>query len=393
MMPSCLWLTDGGAFCNLGTDWHASRQRIWHYDIKWVQELSPFAHTDAELVAELNEVVFGRYYYGEVQLIVDAALPNFVQGLGLRTPIWEIFRYAIRTMLVMYASTLASRIPMDPLGPCIDRMKRSPSKWLLAKSSPGESVNSSEHSEIGPEPTADDDGWGDVATKEFWERGALQVYIPYQSSVEYIYTQWGRRPRMTPDSKRRWDSQPDKWQKALEALGRRLVPYEAEIVPTTFKSLHEQTLMLVVAGYLNTREAIYGAFDYCPQDIPDKEWFRKLLPSYGDPSSRNLRERLRASMAWLTRLVGWPLQKQLDGLPIIDGDNDGIINVEIEAEDMQEGDEADPERHPLAIALRRQRGVKDARVSKREVLIRRGDEWFRHGAPKWVRREMSASGP
>lgn len=32
--------------------------------------------------------------------------------------------------------------------------------------------------------------------------------------------------------------------------------------------------------------------------------------------------------------------------------------------------------------LRRQRGIDDARVSKREVLIRRGDQWFRYGAPK-----------
>jgi hypothetical protein len=33
-------------------------------------------------------------------------------------------------------------------------------------------------------------------------------------------------------------------------------------------------------------------------------------------------------------------------------------------------------------SLRRQRGIDDARVSKREVLIRRGDQWFRYGAPK-----------
>jgi Patatin-like phospholipase len=280
MIPSCLWLTDGGAYCNLGTDWHASRQRIWPYDISWVEELRPQAHKDPEIFAAVNEVVFGRYYYGEVQLIVDAALPNFVQGLGLRTPIWEIFRYAIRTMLVMYASTLGSRIPIDLVGQCVERMKRSPSKWLLAKSSPSESANSSEHSEIGPEPTTDENlrDWGDAATKEFWERGALQVHIPYCSSVEDIYSQWERRPRMTPDSKRRRANHPDKRQKALDVLGKRLVPHEVEIVSTTFKSLHEQTLMLVVAGYLNTRETIYGAFDYCPKDIPDKEWFRKLLP-------------------------------------------------------------------------------------------------------------------
>jgi hypothetical protein len=38
----------------------------------------------------------------------------------------------------------------------------------------------------------------------------------------------------------------------------------------------------------------------------------------------------------------------------------------------------------IATALRQQRGVNDARVSKREVLIRRGDQWFRYGAPQRV---------
>ena len=32
----------------------------------------------------------------------------------------------------------------------------------------------------------------------------------------------------------------------------------------------------------------------------------------------------------------------------------------------------------------RQRGVNDARVSKREVLIRRGAQWFRYGAETGV---------
>ena len=43
-----------------------------------------------------------------------------------------------------------------------------------------------------------------------------------------------------------------------------------------------------------------------------------------------------------------------------------------------------PERHPVAIALRRRIGVDDARVSKREVLIRRGKQWFRYEPPKPV---------
>jgi hypothetical protein len=75
---------------------------------------------------------------------------------------------------------------------------------------------------------------------------------------------------------------------------------------------------------------------------------------------------------------------KLDGLPLIDVPESENITVAVKPDDLQEGDEADPEQHPIAIALRRQRGIDDARVSKREVLKRRGDQWFRYGAPKRV---------
>jgi hypothetical protein len=73
---------------------------------------------------------------------------------------------------------------------------------------------------------------------------------------------------------------------------------------------------------------------------------------------------------------------EFDGLPVIEVPDSEEITVAVKADDIQEGDEANPEQHPIAIALRRQRGVDDARVSKREVLIRRGGQWFRYGAPK-----------
>jgi membrane protein implicated in regulation of membrane protease activity len=47
-------------------------------------------------------------------------------------------------------------------------------------------------------------------------------------------------------------------------------------------------------------------------------------------------------------------------------------------------DTNDPERHPVAIALRRKRGIDGARVTRREVLIKRGDTWWRYNAPKQV---------
>jgi hypothetical protein len=75
---------------------------------------------------------------------------------------------------------------------------------------------------------------------------------------------------------------------------------------------------------------------------------------------------------------------ELDGLPVIDAPESEEITVAVSADDMQAGDTKKPDRHPVAIALRRKRGVDDARVSKREVLIRRGDRWFRYEPPKPV---------
>jgi hypothetical protein len=75
---------------------------------------------------------------------------------------------------------------------------------------------------------------------------------------------------------------------------------------------------------------------------------------------------------------------EFDGLPVIDVPESEKITVAVKPDDRQEGDMDDPEQHPIAIALRRESGVDDACVSKREVLIRRGDQWFRYGAPKQV---------
>ena len=75
---------------------------------------------------------------------------------------------------------------------------------------------------------------------------------------------------------------------------------------------------------------------------------------------------------------------ELDGLPVIDAAKSEEITVAVSADDLQAGDMKNPERHPVAIALRRRIGVDDARVSKREVLIRRGKQRFRYEPPKPV---------
>jgi hypothetical protein len=62
---------------------------------------------------------------------------------------------------------------------------------------------------------------------------------------------------------------------------------------------------------------------------------------------------------------------KIEGLPVIDVDESEQITVAVRADDLLEGDTTDPQRHPIAIALRRQNDVDDARVKK----------WFRYDAP------------
>jgi hypothetical protein len=73
--------------------------------------------------------------------------------------------------------------------------------------------------------------------------------------------------------------------------------------------------------------------------------------------------------------------EKIDGLLIIDVDESEKITVAVRADDLLEGDTANPDRHPIAIALRRQDDVDDARVTKSETLVRRGKKWFRYDAP------------
>ena len=54
------------------------------------------------------------------------------------------------------------------------------------------------------------------------------------------------------------------------------------------------------------------------------------------------------------------------------------MDSHLRTDDLLEGDTADPKQHPIAIALRRQDDVDDARVTKKETLVRRGKKWFRY---------------
>ena len=57
---------------------------------------------------------------------------------------------------------------------------------------------------------------------------------------------------------------------------------------------------------------------------------------------------------------------KIEGLPVIEVDESEQITVAVRVDDLLEGDTSDPERHPIAIALKRQDDVDDARVTKNE---------------------------
>ena len=76
------------------------------------------------------------------------------------------------------------------------------------------------------------------------------------------------------------------------------------------------------------------------------------------------------------------MMSTLNGLPVLDAGDE--LQVSVTPDDLKVGNTDDPEQHPVAIALRRKRGIDAARVTKREVLIKRGDKWWRYNAPKPV---------
>ena len=60
---------------------------------------------------------------------------------------------------------------------------------------------------------------------------------------------------------------------------------------------------------------------------------------------------------------------KIEGQPVIGVDESEEITVAVRADDLIEGDTANPRRHAIAIALRRQDGVDTARVTKNETLV------------------------
>ena len=302
-LPS-IRLTDGGAFNNFGTEWNLARRVLFELDNQWCKvrgeqfiNLVKSVGSDRKKINALydsvefktrdddSKKILAFNYYGEVQLIADASQPERWKFLcGLQLPFWGLLKYGLRTMSIMYGSTLEARSGESSYV-AIVRMEQSKDRWWPDPAKPREYW------------------WGRSSgfTKDFRDEGPLQIYSTYFMRSDLTYNWWNEtpRPRFTDARIRRWDDHPKDRAAGEQAL-QDLVPDELEIVPTTFRSLKGQALRLVVAGYLNTREAIYGPFDYLPEPIPKREWFIDLLPSYDDPPSLWLRLRISIMQGWLS---------------------------------------------------------------------------------------------
>jgi hypothetical protein len=297
-LPS-IRLTDGGAFNNFGTEWNLARRVLFELDNQWCKErreqfnnLITSVGSDLKKIDELYDSVEYKKleddsrkiltfnYYGEVQLVADASQPERWKFLcGLQLPFWGLLKYGLRTMSIMYGSTLEARAGESNYV-AIVRMEQSQDRWWPDQAKPRED-------------------WARLSkfAKDFQDEGPLQIYSTYFMRSDLTYDWWKKRPRFTDASITRLTNHPKDRTDGEKAL-QDLVPDELEIVPTTFRSLKGQALRLVVAGYLNTREAIYGPFDYLPEPIPDREWFINLLPSYDDPPTLWLRLRISIMQGW-----------------------------------------------------------------------------------------------
>jgi hypothetical protein len=245
-LDESLWLTDGGAFNNYGTDWRRLEPELWTAEGVYAQAMGRPIPGHEEHIAR----------YGKVQLIVDAAQvdPPMKRSWLLWVPLIGWLSYVSRTMSILYGSTLHARSAASELA-AQRTMDRSKETWRPHDPS----------FKAGSESRVLDD--------------PLQVFIPYSLSLLDVHRRWGVFAHIGSDESVRAASRvPEEIEEAKSKL-LELWP-DQDLVPTDFHSLgYVTTFRLVIAGYLATRASLFAAFSFPPLQVPDKQWFIDLEPT------------------------------------------------------------------------------------------------------------------
>jgi predicted acylesterase/phospholipase RssA len=235
--PRSVWLTDGGPYNNLGTDWSGLRHHIY--------DLTDWGGDEVRYPR--------RSRFGDIQLVIDASQPAPPARLWrLHLPGFAIFAYLVRVMNVMYGSTVSARTE-DAVDVAKVQMITHPHKWKLLRT-------------VGSDPTT--------------SNRPLTLVAPCASLPTELSYEW-EIPRLGGgafgDRATEYISEMEKV-RAQRILGK-LWP-DGKRVPTTLRSLGaETTLRLIVHGYLMTREVLTVALEEPHQrpDVPNAAWFEELI--------------------------------------------------------------------------------------------------------------------
>jgi hypothetical protein len=253
-VPGYIYLSDGGVWNNLGTDWSRLRVALVSAEVAWYRKMTVGKGVDAIIWSVENCPT------GGVLLIVNASKPEKQQNLWLlKIPFVSFIVALIRVVNVTVNSTVEAR-SADLERTARMRMLNDPDRWELGADAPR------------PQSTV----WGEG-------RGTDP---PLSVAVEMT-----RKPGETANAYRmigglaQWEERPDAYVEELGDSLRGLAPLleGEEIVPTTLDNLGPRdTLRMIVLGYLNARETLAVAFaNHEPPAIPEREWFEDLLDAGG----------------------------------------------------------------------------------------------------------------
>lgn len=235
-----IWLSDGGIWNNLATDW--SQLRIDIFSSRWRQlsaDGTPFGD-----IAPAGPT-------GGVRLVIDASAPLVYRRMRtLWFPFVSFFDTAVRALLTSYASTIAGRRP-EPTQ-ARSRMLLNPERWWADWPQPH--MTSNEQPGSAPplelivgmvEPGKISESWSTDWLGEHW-RTIDKRYPAELSAAE------GGLPQIRSDR---------------------------PTVGTTLNKLPRKVVLsLIVDGYLATRETLVTAFEtHRPPAIPDAAWFAQTV--------------------------------------------------------------------------------------------------------------------